>query len=141
MVGAWQVKIGRVVGTAAAVAVEKVSVGIDQEAGLVISVQRAQPYPPAAAEWPRRVPIMSLQIAQQGNLPFQLVESLAVHGLLASIGRIRQNALRSQETMVGARKKYAPMVPVFTQQHMLDKRRCAHRRTVEESGKRAGSLQ
>jgi hypothetical protein len=47
----------------------------------------------------------NLQIAHQGNLPFQLVQSLAIHGLLASIGRIRQSALRSQATLVGARKK------------------------------------
>jgi hypothetical protein len=87
------------------------------------------------------MPIMGLQILQQANLSFQLVEGLATHGLLASIGRIRQSALRSQATMVGARKKYATMVPVFIQQHTLDNRRCAHRRTVEESGKRAGSLQ
>src|ERR1043166_7774586 len=52
---------------------------------------------------------MRLQIAHQRNLLFQLVQSLAVHGLLASIGRIRQSALRSQATMVGSRKKYAPM--------------------------------
>ena len=46
-----------------------------------------------------------MQIVQQRNLLFQLVESLAIHGLLASIGRIRQSALRSQARMVGVRKK------------------------------------
>ena len=35
---------------------------------------------------------MRLQIIQQGNLLFQFIESLAIHGLLASIGRIRQSA-------------------------------------------------
>src|SRR6202795_1413212 len=55
-----------------------------------------------------RLPILSLQIVQQRNLLFQLVESLATHGLLASIGRIRQSALRSHATMVGARKKDSP---------------------------------
>ena len=71
----------------------------------MISMQRAQPHPSATAEGPRRVPIMRLQIAHQGNLLFQVVESLAIHGLLASMGRIRQTAPRSQATMVGARKK------------------------------------
>jgi hypothetical protein len=56
---------------ATAVAAKKVSVGVDQEAWFVIFMQRAQPHPPAATEWPRRVPIMRLQIAHQGNLPFQ----------------------------------------------------------------------
>jgi hypothetical protein len=49
---------------------------------------------------PGRLPIMRLQIVQQRNLLFQLVESLATHGLLASSGRIRQTAARSQATMV-----------------------------------------
>jgi hypothetical protein len=85
---------------------------------------------------------MGLQIAHQGNLLFQLVESLAIHGLLASKGRIRQTALRSQARMVGARKKCAPMMaPAFTQQHTLSRRRCTHRRRVEGSGERDGSLQ
>jgi hypothetical protein len=43
--------------------------------------------------------------------------------------------------MVGAHKKWAPMAPAFTQQHKLNSRRCAHRRRVDESGKRDGSLQ
>ena len=43
--------------------------------------------------------------------------------------------------MVGAHKKWAPMAPAFTQQHKLSSRRCAHRRKVEGSGKRDGSLQ
>ncbi len=46
------------------------------------------------------------------ELLFQIVESLAIHGLLASISRIRQTAVRSQATMVGVRKKYSPMVIV-----------------------------
>ena len=61
---------------AAAIAVEEVFVGVHQEAWLVISVQRAQPHQSTAAEGPRRLPIMSLQIAHQGNLLFQLVERL-----------------------------------------------------------------
>jgi hypothetical protein len=51
---------------------------------------------------------MSLQIIQQRNLLFQLVESLTTHGLLASMGRIRQNEPRSQARMVGVRKKCSP---------------------------------
>src|SRR5260370_33196957 len=84
---------------------------------------------------------MRLQIAHQGNLLFQVVESLAIHGLLASMGRIRQSMARSQATMVGARKKRTPMAPAFTQQHTLSSRRCAHRRRVEGSAERDGSLQ
>ena len=84
---------------------------------------------------------MRLQIAHQRNLLFQLVESLTIHGLLASIGRIRQTALRSQARMVGARRKCSPMAPAFTQQHTLSSRRCAHRRRVDGSGERDGSLQ
>jgi hypothetical protein len=84
---------------------------------------------------------MRLQIAHQGDLLFQVVESLAIHGLLASMGRIRQSALRSQATMVGARKKRWPIPPAFTQQRTLSRRRCAHRRRVDGSGERDGSLQ
>jgi hypothetical protein len=82
-----------------------------------------------------------MQIAHQGNLFFQVVESFAIHGLLASIGRIRQSASRSQATMVGGRKKYSAIAPAFNQQHTLSRRRCAHRRRVEGSGERDGSLQ
>jgi hypothetical protein len=46
----------------------------------------------------------------------EIVESLAIHGLLASIGRIRQSAGRSQATMVGACKKKVRIAPVFSQQ-------------------------
>ena len=102
---------------ATAVAVEEIFVGVHQEAWFVVSMQRAEPHPSAAAEWPRRAPIMRLQIAHERNLLFQLVESLTIHGLLASNGRIRQTAMRSQATMVGADKKCAPMAPAFTQQH------------------------
>jgi hypothetical protein len=104
-------------------------------------MQRAQPHPSATAERPRRAPIVRLQIAHQGNLLFQVVESSAIHGLLASIGRIRQTARKSQATMVGARKKCLPMAPAFTQQHTLSRRRCAHRRRVDGSGECDGSLQ
>ena len=85
-------KANHVTAAATAVAVEEIFVGIHQEAWFVICVQRAQPHPSAAAEWPRRLPIMGLQIVHQRNLLFQLVESLTIHGLLASIGRIRQTA-------------------------------------------------
>ena len=43
--------------------------------------------------------------------------------------------------MVGARRKCSPMAPAFTQQHTLSSRRCAHRRRVDGSGERDGSLQ
>ncbi len=96
-------KANHVTAAATAVAIEEAFVVIDQEAWFVISMQRAQPHPPATAERPRRAPILRLQVAHQGNLLFQVVESFAIHGLLASIGRIRQSAPRSQATMVGCR--------------------------------------
>jgi hypothetical protein len=126
---------------AAAIAEEKLFVGVHQEAWFVVSVQRAQPHPSAAAERPCGLPIMRLQITQEWNLLFQVVESLAIHGLLASISRIRQSATRSQATMVGARKKCGPMAPAITQQQTLSSRRCAHRRKVDGSGERDGSWQ
>ena len=43
--------------------------------------------------------------------------------------------------MVGARKKCGPMAPAITQQQTLSSRRWAHRRIVDGSGKRDGSLQ
>jgi hypothetical protein len=117
-------KANHVSAAATAVAVEQIFAGIHQEAWFAISVQRAQPHPSATAERPSRVPIVRPQIAHQGNLLFQLVESLAIHGLLASQGRIRQTALRSQARMVGARKKRVPIrAPAFTQQHTLSRRR------------------
>jgi len=84
---------------------------------------------------------MGLQIVQQANLLFQLVESVTTHGLLASIGRIRQSVPRSQARMVGVRRKCWFWTPALSQHQKLTSRRCAHRRTVEESGKRVGSLQ
>ena len=80
-------------------------------------------------------------ILQQRNLPFQFIERDSIHGLLASIGRIRQTALRSQARMVVAPRKWIPMTPAVSQHHTLSNRRCAHRRTLEGSGKRVGSLQ
>jgi hypothetical protein len=91
--------------TAAPIAVEKVALRIDQEARLVILVQGTQPHPAAAGEGPSRAPILRLEISHERKLMFQVVESLSIHGLLASIGRIRQTAGRSQATMVGDRKK------------------------------------
>ena len=44
--------------------------------------------------------------------------------------------------MVGAHKRCSPMMtPAFSQQHTLSRRRCAHRRRVDGSGERDGSLQ
>jgi hypothetical protein len=64
---------------------------------------------------------MRLQITHERNLLFQVVESLSIHGLLASMGRIRQMARRSQAAMVGVRKKYSPKAPAFTQQYTLSR--------------------
>jgi hypothetical protein len=79
-------------------------------------MQGTQTYPTAAGNWPHWGPIVPFQIVQQWNLMLQIVESLASHGLLASIGRIRQSAQRSQATMVGACKKMSRIAPAFTQQ-------------------------
>jgi len=84
---------------------------------------------------------MRLQITHERNLLFQVVESLAIHGLLTSIGRIRQSAMRSQATMVGAPKNCWRTTPAITQQQTLSRRRCAHRRKVDGSGERDGSRQ
>ena len=62
---------------------------------------------------------------------FQFIERDSIHGLLASIGRIGQTALRSQARMVGASRKWIPITPAVSQHHTLSKRRCAHRRTLE----------
>jgi hypothetical protein len=43
--------------------------------------------------------------------------------------------------MVGNRKKCRPMVTILIQQHTLSRRRRAHRRKVDGSGAREGSLQ
>jgi hypothetical protein len=66
---------------------------------------------------------MSLEIVQQWNLLFQLVESLTLHGLLASTGRIRHNAGRSQAAMVGVCKNCWSLTPILIQQHKLTSRR------------------
>src|SRR6266446_10214123 len=89
-------KANHVTAATTAIAIEQALAGIHQEAWFVIGVQRTQSHPSAAAEWPDRLPILSLQIVQQRNLLFQLVESWATHGLRASIGRIRHSAPRSQ---------------------------------------------
>src|SRR5262249_38805521 len=106
-----------------AIAVEEISGGIHEETWFVIFMQRAEPHPPATAKWPRRVPIMRLQIAHQRNLLFQIVESVAIQGVLAWIGRIRQSALRSQAAMVGVCRKWGSLTPILIQHHTLSKRR------------------
>jgi hypothetical protein len=49
-----------VTAAATAIAVEQALVGIHQKAGLVIVMKWTQPHPPAAAQSPDRLPIMSL---------------------------------------------------------------------------------
>ena len=125
----------------AAIAVEEVLERIHQKAWFMIFVQRAQSHDSTPAECSGRPPILGLQIVQQRNLLFQLVESLTTHGLLASMGRIRQSAPRSQARMVGNCKKCWCCTPALSQHHTLMSRRCTHRRTVDGSGKCVGSLQ
>jgi hypothetical protein len=102
-------------------------------------MQWAQPHPSTAAKLPCRPPIMCLQIIPNWNLPLQLVECFASHGLSASGGRIRHNALRSQARMVGLGRRGCSLL--LYQHHTLSNRRQHHRRTVDGSGKREGSLQ
>ena len=83
-------KANHVTATAATIAIEQALAGIHQEAGFVIAVQRAQSHQSTAAQLSGRLPIMRLQIVQQRNLLFQLVEDLATHGLFASSSRVRQ---------------------------------------------------
>jgi RNA polymerase sigma-70 factor, ECF subfamily len=73
----------------------------------------------AAADMPGRSLIISLQIVQQANLPFQIIESLATHGLLASMNRMRQSALRSEARMVGVRRKVRFLIPILSQRWLL----------------------
>jgi hypothetical protein len=127
--------------TAAAVAIKQILARVHQETGLMIIVQGAQSHPAAQPESPFRMPILSLEVLQQRNLPLQFVEGLTIHGLLTSIGSIRQTAPRSQATMVGARKKLSPMAPAFAQQQTLSRRRYTQRRIVDGSGERDGSRQ
>jgi len=84
---------------------------------------------------------MSLQIVQQWNLLFQLVESLTTHGLLASIGRIRRIEVQSQARMVGDAEALQPVAcQTFAASRVPNcSRRPAHRRTVDGSGDRDAS--
>jgi hypothetical protein len=79
---------------------------------------------------------MSLQIVQQGNLLFQLVESFTTHGLLASIGRIRPIEVQSQARMVGDVEALQPAAcQSFADSRVPNcSKRPAHRRTVDGSG-------
>src|SRR6516162_11722296 len=81
---------------------------------------------------------MSLQIVQQRNLLFQLVENLTTHGLLASMGRIRRIAVQSQARMVGG---ITGLQLTASQSFTVTKvpncsKRPAQRRTVDGSGDR-----
>ena len=134
-------KTDDVAASAAAVAEEEILMGSNHEAWFVIFMQGAQPHPAAPAEGPARMPVMRLEIIQERNLLLQVIDGLAIHGLLASMGRIRQSAARSQARMVGERKQLSARMPAFSQQARLSQRRCTHRRSVEGSGERDGSLQ
>ena len=94
-----------------------------QKAWFVVDVQRTQSQQSTAAEITGRSPILGLEIVQQRNLLFQLIESLATHGLLASIGRIRHSAPRSQAAMVGVRIKRGSLTLILIQHHTLISRR------------------
>src|SRR6516162_8012529 len=84
---------------------------------------------------------MSLQIVQQRNLLFQLVENLTTHGLLASMGSIRPMVVQSQARMVG---DSAALQPAACQSFAASRvprwsKRPAQRRTVAGSGDREAS--
>jgi hypothetical protein len=87
------------------VAVEEILLRVHQQARFVVWVQRTQSQEAAEADGPGLLPTMCLEIFQEWNLLFEFVESGSIHGLLASIGRIRQRALKSQAAMVGVGKK------------------------------------
>ena len=90
----------------ATIAMEQVFAGINEKAGLPVGVQRTQSQKAAGADRPGLLPIVSLQILQQCESAVSTHrERDDLHGLLASIGRIRQNAPRSQARMVGVRKR------------------------------------
>src|SRR6202011_2514517 len=80
-------------------------------------------------------------MVQQRNLLFKLVENLATHGLLASMGRIRRIAVQSQARMVG---DTAALQSAACQNFAASKvptcsKRPAQRRTVDGSGDRDAS--
>src|SRR5829696_1985327 len=85
----------------ASVTVEQALVVIQQKAWFVIWMKRTQSHPSIPAQSPGRPPVMRLQIIQQRNSPLQFVNSPAIHGLLASMSRIRPTIHRSQTKMVG----------------------------------------
>src|SRR6478736_1406436 len=115
-----------------AIAIEQAFVCIHQKAGLAVWVQRTQSHPSVSGELSNRPPILSLQIVQQRNPLLQIVESKASHGLLASFGRIRRAARRSQATMVGGRRNRSR--PAANAHQILSRRRCPQRRRVVASG-------
>src|ERR1700730_672170 len=130
-----------VAAAAATIAVEQVLAGVNEKAGLMVGVQRTKPQEAAEADGPSLLPIVCLQILQQRNLLFQFIEGASIHGLLASIGRIRQATPRAPATRGGGRQRRTPMAPTVSQEHTLSRRRRAHRRRVDGSGERDGSLQ
>src|SRR6266566_1580056 len=134
-------KTDHIAAASTAVAVEQVLAGIHQEAWLVIVVQRAQPHPSTAAESPNRLPMVCFQVVQQGNLLFEFIECLPIHGLLASNGRIRLIAVQSQARMVGEVETLQPVVCQSSAASRVPRysKRAAHRRTVDGSGDRDGS--
>jgi hypothetical protein len=82
---------------------------------------------------------MRLEIVEQRYQPLKFIEGFTIHGLLASISRIRYRAGTSQAMMVGAWRTHFHWDPA--QHHKLSSRRCAQRRTVDASGEWDGSLQ
>src|ERR1035438_8514773 len=80
----------------AAVAVEEILLRVHQQAGFVVRVQRTQSQEAAEADGPGLLPTMCLEILQEWNLLFEFIESGSIHGLPASIGRIRQTAPSSR---------------------------------------------
>jgi hypothetical protein len=126
---------------ATAVAVEQVLLGIDQKAWLVIVVQRTEPHPSTAAESPGRPPIVCFQVVQQGNLLFEFIECLPIHGLFASNGRIWRIAIQSQARMVGEVARLQPVArqSVVARRVARHSSRPAHRLTVDGSGDRDAS--
>ena len=126
----------------AAVTVEQVLTRIHQKAWLVIGVQRTQPHETSAADAPGRLPVVGVQVIQQRNLLFQLIERLAIHELSASTGRMRLIALQSKARMVGGREGFhpAPCHNLLVRRRARKNRRQDQRPNVDGSGSRLGSF-
>jgi hypothetical protein len=83
--------------------------------------------------------VRHVRVEPSGRVRRNIIECVASQGVLASSGRIRQHAATSQARMVGPPRNCCPSP--LDQHHTLSNRRRRHRRTLDASGNREGSLQ